>query len=59
MRRRQRVQALAQRRSGDRDRVDAVRLAAPARLPPRCCHQLAGNPQHPLAAFDQKSLQRA
>ena len=59
VRRRQRVQALAQRRSGDRKRVDAVGLAAPARFAPRRRHQLAGNPQHPLAPLDQKPLQRA
>ena len=35
MRRRQRVEPFAQRRSGDRERVDAVGLPAPTRLAPR------------------------
>jgi len=54
---RQRVEAFAQRRPGDRKRVDAVGLSAAARLAPRRRHQRAVNPQHPLAALDQEPLQ--
>ena len=36
LRGRQRIQAFAQRRPGDRDRVDAVGLPALAGAPPRC-----------------------
>ena len=47
VRRRQRVQAFAQRRPGDRERVDAVGLAAPARLAPRRRHQACCGPAAP------------
>ncbi len=58
LRRRQRVQALAQRRSRDRHRVDAVGLAALTSAAPRASHQLRRHPQDPLAAVDQKPLER-
>jgi hypothetical protein len=58
VRRRQPVQAFAQRGPGDRERVDAVGLAATARLAPRGRHQRAVHAQHSLAALDQKPLQR-
>jgi hypothetical protein len=57
LRGRQRIQAFAQRRPGDRDRVDAVGLPAPASAPSRVGHQLRGDPQDPLAAADQKPLE--
>ena len=59
VRRRQGVQALAQRRAGDRERVDAVGLPAPARLAPRRRHQRGMHAQDTLPALDQKPLQRA
>ena len=53
---RQRVEAFAQRRAGDRDRVDAVGLPARPGRAARVGHQLRRHPQHPLAAGDQKPL---
>jgi hypothetical protein len=59
LRRRQRIQALAQRRPRDRDRVDAVGLSAPAGAATRVGHQLRRHAQDPLATFDQKPLEGA
>jgi hypothetical protein len=59
LRGRQGVEAFAQRRTCDRDRVDAVGLPPPAGAPPRVGHQLRRHPQHALAAFDQKPLEGA
>jgi hypothetical protein len=59
MRGRQRVWAFAQRGASDGQRVDAVGLAAPARLAPSRGRQRAVHSQHPLAVLDQKPLQRA
>jgi len=59
LRGRQGVQALAQRRPRDRDRVDAVGLPAPAGAAPRVGHQLRRHAQDPLAACDQKALEGA
>jgi hypothetical protein len=59
LRRWQGIQALAQRRPRDRDRVDAVGLPAPASAAPRVGHQFRRHAQDPLAAFDQKPLQGA
>ena len=56
LRGRQRIQAFAQRRPGDRDRVDAVGLPAPASAPTRVGHQPRRDAQNPLAAADQKPL---
>jgi hypothetical protein len=53
---RQRIQALPERRPGDRDRVDAVGLPAVTSVATGRRHQLRGDPQHPLAATDQKPL---
>jgi hypothetical protein len=59
LRRREGMQAFAQRRPRDRDRVDAVGLPAPASAAPRVGHQLRRHAQDPLAACDQKPLQAA
>ncbi len=59
LRRRQLVQAFAQRCPRDRDRVDAVGFPAPARAATRVGHQLGRHAHHALAAFDQKPLQGA
>jgi hypothetical protein len=59
LRRRQGIQALAQRRPRDRDRVDAVGLPAPAGAATRGGHQLRRHAQDPFAALDQKPLQGA
>jgi len=59
MRRRQLVEAFAQRGPGDGDRVDAVGLPARPGRAPRVGHQLGRDAQHPFAASDQKALQRA
>ena len=56
---RQRVQAFAQRRAGDGDRVDAVGLAALARRRAARGHQRAVDPQNTFSALDQKPLQGA
>jgi hypothetical protein len=58
MRGRQRVQTFSQGGPGDGERVDAVGLAATARLAPRRSRQCAVNAQHAFAALDQKPLQR-
>src|SRR3954464_10805583 len=52
------LQPLLQRGTGDVERVDRVGLAALAGTPARIGGQVRGNPQHALAALDQKSLQR-
>jgi hypothetical protein len=59
MRRRKGFEAFAQRGAGDRQRVDAVGLAAPARFAPRRRHQRGMHTQDTFAALDQKPLQRA
>jgi hypothetical protein len=59
LRRRQRIQAFAQRRPRDRNRVDAVGLPAPTSAATRVGHQLRRHAQDPLATFDQKPLERA
>ena len=56
---RQRPDALGQRGASDRDRVDAVGLAALAARAPGVGHQPRRHPNHPLAARDQKPLERA
>src|SRR5215217_4125329 len=53
------VQALLQRGSSDVERIDRIRLAAPAGTPASTRRQVRRDPQHPLAALDQKALQRA
>src|SRR3954466_13239134 len=52
------LQPLPQRGTGDVERVDRVGLAALAGAPARIGGQVRRNPQHALAALDQKSLQR-
>jgi hypothetical protein len=52
------LQPLLQRGAGDVERVDRVGLAALAGTPARIGGQVRRNPQHALAALDQKSLQR-
>jgi len=52
------LQPLPQRGAGDVQRVDRVGLAALAGAPTRIGGQVRRNPQHALAALDQKSLQR-
>jgi hypothetical protein len=52
------LQALLQRGASDVERVDRIRLAAPASAPARLRGQVRRDPQHPLAAPDQKPLQR-
>ena len=54
----QRIEAFAQRRPGDRDRVDAVGLPALANTTTRRRHQPGRDPQDPLAPADQKPLKR-
>jgi hypothetical protein len=54
----QRLKALADRRSRDRDGIDSVRLARLARALPRAGHQLRRNANHALAALEQEPLQR-
>jgi hypothetical protein len=56
LRGRQRIQALAQRRPGNRDGVDAVGLPAVAGAPSRVGHQPGRDAQDSLAAADQKPL---
>ena len=58
LRGRERVQALLQRGAGDVERVDRVGLAALAGALARLGRQVRRDPQHPLAALDQKPLQR-
>src|SRR3954451_24471350 len=52
------LQPLLQPGTGDVERVDRVALAALAGTAARSGRHVRGNPQHPLAALDQKSLQR-
>jgi hypothetical protein len=59
LRRRQRIQAFAQRRPRDRDRVDAVGLPAGANLTTRRRHQPGRDPQDALSTTDQKPLKRS
>jgi len=59
LRDRQRVDALTDRRPGDRDRVDRVGLAALTARRPRAGHQLRRHPNDPLPASEQEALQRA
>ena len=59
LRRRQRIQAFAQRRPRDRERVDAVGLTALARAATRVGHQLGRHAHDALAALDQKPLEGA
>ena len=56
---RQRLDALGERGASDRDRIDAIGLAALAARAPRVGHQPRRQPNHPLAASDQKPLERA
>ena len=56
---RQRLEALAQRGAGDRDRIDDIGLAALARRLARAGHQLRRHPHDALAAREQEPLQRA
>ena len=49
---------LPQRRPGDRERVDRVRLAAHPARPPLRRHQLRRHPHQPLARSDQRPLER-
>ena len=53
------IQALAQRRPGDRDRVDAVGLPALAPRAPRRRHQPGRDANDALAANDQEPLKRS
>ena len=55
---RQALQALAQRRPGDGDRVDAIGLAAITSAAPLARRQPRRDPHHPLAMDDQKPLKR-
>ena len=55
---RERVQAFLQRGAGDVERVDRIRLAALAGAAARAGAQVRRDPQHALAAPDQKALQR-
>jgi hypothetical protein len=59
LRRGQGVQALAHGRTGDRDRVDAVGLPAPAGAATRVGRQRGRDAHHALATRDQEPLQRA
>ena len=52
------LQPFLQRGAGDVERVDRVGLAALAGAPARIGGQVRRNPQHALAALDQKPLQR-
>jgi hypothetical protein len=51
------LKALLQRDAGDRDGVDRIGLAALTRAPTGRRAQVGRDPQHPLAASDQKPLQ--
>ena len=57
MRGREGVKALLQRGASDVERVDRIRLAALTSTPARVRGQVRRDPQHPLAAGDQKPLQ--
>jgi hypothetical protein len=52
------LQAFLQRDAGDVERVDGIRLAALTGAAARVRGQMGRDPQHPLAALDQKPLQR-
>jgi hypothetical protein len=58
LRGREGFQALLQRGAGHVERVDRVRLAALARASAALRCQVRRDPQHPLAALDQKPLER-
>src|SRR5215218_9575973 len=58
LRGREGLQALLQRGAGDSERVDRVGLAALARALARLRRQVRRDPQHALAALDQKPLER-
>jgi hypothetical protein len=58
LRGREALQAFLQRGAGDVDRVDPVRLAALTGAPAALRGQVRRDPQHALAAPDQKPLQR-
>ena len=58
LRDRQRLNALADRRAGDRDRVDAIRLARLAGAVSRAGHQLRRDTHDAFAAREQEPLQR-
>jgi hypothetical protein len=53
------LQALLQRGAGNVERVDRVRLAALAGTLTPLGGQVGRDPQHPLAALDEKPLQGA
>ena len=59
LRDRQRVEAFAQRRAGDRDGVDAIGLARARARSARAGHQLRRDANDALAAREQEPLQRA
>jgi hypothetical protein len=59
VRSREGLQTLLQRGAGNVERVDWVRLAALASALARLGGQVRRDPQHPLAALDQKPLERA
>jgi hypothetical protein len=58
LRGRERLEPLLQRGAGDVERVDQVRLAAPTGALAGLRGQVRRDPQHPLAALDQKPLER-
>ncbi len=58
-RRRQGLDALPQRRAGDRDGVDRVRLARTALRAPTLAHQSRRHTHDALAMRDQETLKRA
>src|SRR4029453_3892326 len=58
LRDRQRLDARADRRAGDRDRVDAIRLARLAGAVSRAGHQLRRDTHDAFAAREQEPLQR-
>src|SRR4051794_884697 len=59
LRRGQLVETFTQRRPGDGDRVDAVRLPALAAAAARIGHQPRRNPQNTFAALNQETLERS
>jgi hypothetical protein len=59
LRGRKRLDALGDRRAGDRQRVDTVGLAALAAGAPSPGHQLRRNAHDAFAVFDQKPLKRS
>jgi hypothetical protein len=58
LRDRQHVEALAQRRPGDRDRIDDIGFAALTRRSARAGHQFRRHTHDLLAAAKQEALQR-